>query len=136
MGGEIPSQIDPRELVVQEGPDKGKVAAVEFSEGTNEDGTPHQIIEGLPRIGAEAEDKHRDEVPHGPAANAADLEGVRAMQGEIVERANNLDLARVSAEQKQEIGETAAAKFGKHRYEKAHEDQEKAKKILEELQNM
>ena len=148
---EIDPTIDPNKLIVQEGEDKGRVNAFETEQGTalTDDGEikpgveaseqPY-TVEGLPVIGAEAEDKMRDNLaeansrpPVGALADPfsealrdmggdkdkaveamADKAGTEAMAAEVSRRASELAKKQfpfASQELVDQFGQKAADKF-------------------------
>lgn len=125
MNGEIPPGINPKELVQQEGLNKGNIADMELAE-----------------IGAKAEDRQRDEVNSrrsdglSRGVMTGDNAGMDAMQDEVYERTQGLDLGKVSEKTKEQIGEVAVEKFKAIQAEKVREDQKKADEILKKLKEM
>lgn len=153
---ELDKSIDPEVLVVQQGENIGAVDAVEFNpeqavtdlgEGRTSTVTD-KMIEGLPIIGAEAEDASRSEgdlnlkksdveilanrradlggmfkgteSPHEAAEILHDYSGTQAMAAEVSRRAMEL-VPFASEELKKAVGEQAAENFKKELEAKENE---------------
>ncbi len=138
---DIDPSIDPKNLVIQEGKDKGIINAFDTERGTSltdsgeikagvEASEQPYTIEGLPLIGAEAEEKARNEIkeigepahypehtrPFEPGEMEAyvDKQGTEAMAAEVKNRA--VELAKkqfpfASQELVDQFGQKAADKF-------------------------
>jgi hypothetical protein len=105
--GEAPG-IQPENLVVQSGENEGCISA-EYIDGKVVEALPDtgrkvgdkvHVVDGLPRIGAEAEDKTRADGGVFSEATFADSDGVGAMDQEIRARGRKDGLKGVEPEYK------------------------------------
>jgi hypothetical protein len=130
MGGEqLPAELDPKQLVEQEGPNKGNIADVE-----------------LAQVGAEMENKQRDffsgeargydSIPEYEIAERSREYGQKAMNNEVWDRADAA-APEASRRTRQELSNAAVDGFKAELEAKADErkaeDEAKAAEIIEKL---
>lgn len=145
-------RIDPKKLVEQEGPNKGRISpelipgkVVEIQEGsTQKIGDEVQVVDGLPRTGAEGEDfsrgleglessERRKGIP-----GRANMVGTAAMAGEVAKRAADITPFGATPETKEKIKDNTRASFltevEDRAMEKQADDEAAAQELLKKIQ--
>lgn len=131
--------INPKNLIVQEGLDVGRIAAVEFSEIV-EDNTVERCISGLPIVGAYAENQARDSrIFDGYNKITTETEyssiGMKAIYEEIGRRAIESVPPYTDKTTKKQVGEAAVERFMTEVMSKSNEQYLKLNEEAQELLN-
>lgn len=164
----LDQSIDPQKLIVQDDENAGRISGFERSPATiplpsdfsdqdrirnahiivddQNQQRPYGVVDGLPIIGAEAENDARNKIMQPGRTDAdylaekepiVDAAGEKAMIAEVGRRAEAM-VADASAELRQQVREAAEARFKEELFErkgaKQKEADDKARELLDKLQ--